>query len=116
MKKPLKFYVLTIFVFIISFSQAQHSQTIRGRVIDTDSKQSLPGANIILLNTNPLIGTSSDMDGNFEIKNVKVGRYSIQVSFLGYQTATLRASSSRLWKRAALRRKRLASSAGMPLE
>lgn len=90
MKKSLKFCVLSIFVIIFSVSQAQHSQTIRGRVIDADSKQSLPGANIILLNTSPLIGTSSDMDGNFEIKNVKIGRYNIQVSFLGYQTATLR--------------------------
>ena len=90
MKKPLKFYVSVVLMFVFSLAQAQHLQTIRGKIIDTDSKQSLPGANIILLNTNPLLGTSSDMDGNFEIKNVKVGRYNIQVSFLGYQTALLR--------------------------
>ena len=72
MKKPLKFYVSVVLMFVFSLAQAQHLQTIRGKIIDTDSKQSLPGANIILLNTNPLLGTSSDMDGNFEIKNGQI--------------------------------------------
>ncbi len=86
--------LLSVVILLHSISAsplfAQLSQTIRGRITDTDTKQSLPGANIIILNTNPVTGASSDIDGNFEIKNVKVGRYNIQVSFLGYQTVVLR--------------------------
>ena len=91
MKKICLFLVVLLVHFVSdSFLFAQLNQTIRGRVVDSETKQSLPGANIVLLTTNPLIGSSSDWDGNFEIKNVKVGRYTIQVSFLGYQTATIR--------------------------
>ncbi len=88
-KNGLFLVVLLVHLASNSLLFAQINQTIRGRVVDTDTKQSLPGANIVLLNTNPLVGSSSDMNGNFEIKNVKVGRYTVQVSFLGYQNAVL---------------------------
>jgi hypothetical protein len=64
-------------------------QTIRGRVIDNESKITLPGASVVLLNSNPLIGTTTDMDGNFSLKNIQLGRQGIQVSFMGYKPATI---------------------------
>ncbi len=65
-------------------------QTIKGSVFDADSKIPLIGANIILLNTSPLFVTISDVDGNFRLKNVPVGRYNIKISYLGYQSYTAR--------------------------
>jgi C-terminal processing protease CtpA/Prc len=41
------------------------SQTIPGRVIDTDTKTALVGATIIVLDTDPVIGTVTDPDGEF---------------------------------------------------
>ena len=64
-------------------------QTIRGKVIDMESKVSLPGASVILQNSNPLVGTTTDIDGNFTLKNIPVGRQGIQVSYIGYKPATL---------------------------
>ena len=61
------------------------TQTVRGRVIDQDSNLPLPGANIIILNSNPILGTSTNVDGIFEIENVPLGRHSIKVSFIGYE-------------------------------
>lgn len=65
------------------------TQTIRGRVLDADSKTTLPFANVIVLNTSPMVGTVTDEDGVFELKDLPVGRYSLQISFVGYQEAIL---------------------------
>ena len=62
-------------------------QTIRGQVFDKDAKSTLPFATVQLLNTDPAIGTTTDVDGNFIIKNVPVGRYTLKVSFVGYTDA-----------------------------
>jgi CarboxypepD_reg-like domain len=61
------------------------SQTIRGQVVDKESQKTLPGANVILLNTNPLKATTTDSEGNFRINNVPLGRHNIQVSYIGYK-------------------------------
>lgn len=61
------------------------SQTIRGKIVDKESQITLPGANIIILNTEPAIATISDMDGHFRIENVPIGRFDIQVSYIGYK-------------------------------
>jgi len=66
--------------------QAQNlTQTIRGQVTDNQSKQTLPYVNIIVLNTTPTLGAVTDLDGYFEIKDVPIGRISIQATFIGYE-------------------------------
>jgi TonB-dependent receptor len=57
--------------------------TIRGRVIDVSTGESLPGANVTLLNTS--IGAATDLDGNYRIPSVPPGHYTIRASFIGYQ-------------------------------
>jgi hypothetical protein len=61
------------------------SQTIRGQVVDKESQTTLPGANIVIFNTDPLKATITDSDGNFRIDNVPVGRHNIQVSYIGFK-------------------------------
>ena len=81
--------LLTIFsvcVLSVFNIQAQNlTQTIRGQVTDNQSKQNLPYVNIIVLNTTPTLGAVTDLDGYFEIKNVPIGRISIQATFIGYE-------------------------------
>lgn len=67
----------------------QPTSAIRGTVTDKQSQFTLPGVNIVLVGSDPLIGTSTDMDGRFRLENVPIGRHVIQVSFLGYETTTL---------------------------
>lgn len=88
MKRALFFCSLFLVFATPVFSQ-EYSQTIKGKVIDRDSKETLIGANIILLNSNPLIGTITDVNGNFRLDKVKAGRHSIKVSYIGYKDITL---------------------------
>ena len=60
-------------------------QVIRGTVIDEVTGYPLPGANVILLNTDQPAGTITDPDGNFILKNVPLGRQSVEIRFIGYE-------------------------------
>lgn len=68
----------------IIFSQ-DLTQTIRGTVIDNDTKLPLIGAAIVILNSDPLIGTSSDANGSFRLENIPVGRTNLKITYIGYQ-------------------------------
>lgn len=81
-------FFLAIILFFSSAIWAQQVQTIRGHVIDKESKTSLPGANVVLLDSEPLTGTVTDNDGNFRLEKVAIGRQSLQVSYIGYKPAT----------------------------
>ncbi|MEI7500229.1 MAG: TonB-dependent receptor [Bacteroidota bacterium] len=80
------FWVIIYFIlFAVSLYSQTITQTVRGRVIDADTRLGLPGANIIVVNSQPLIGATSDTNGNFRLEKVPVGRKSIQVSYIGYK-------------------------------
>ncbi len=52
--------------------------------IVTGNNEPLAGASVVLKNT--LYGISTYGDGNFQFKNLKKGEYTLQVSFIGYET------------------------------
>lgn len=68
---------------------AQSSQTVKGKIIDEASHSPLPGVNVILINSNPLIGVSTDANGNFKITKVPLGRQSFKITYLGYEEQTI---------------------------
>ncbi len=82
-----------IFLFFVSIQntsgQDDYTETIKGIVVDKNSQTTLPGANVILLNSDPLVGTVTDVNGEFVIDNVPVGRHGLKVSFVGYQTVEI---------------------------
>ena len=86
MKKAV-FYLL--FFFSIHSGIAQIVSSIRGKVVDVQSQFELPGVNVALLSVDPVVGTATDVKGDYRLENVKVGRHKIQVSFIGYKTIVL---------------------------
>ncbi len=60
------------------------TQTIKGRVIDQQSKTPLIGATIIVANAEPVLGSITDMDGFYKISNVPLGRHTVSFSSVGY--------------------------------
>ena len=65
------------------------SQTIRGQVCDVASGEPMIGVTITVENGMTL-ATVSDMDGNFVINNVPVGRHSVRATFIGYEPVLLK--------------------------
>ena len=81
-----KLVAVVALLFSTQFLMAQNStQIIRGSVNDKQSKLSLMGATVQLMNIEPLLGDASAADGKFKINNVPVGRYDLKVNYLGYK-------------------------------
>ncbi|MCX6271784.1 MAG: TonB-dependent receptor, partial [Bacteroidetes bacterium] len=85
MKKITLTILLTAMVTTLAFNQ-NLSQTVRGTILDADSKMPLIGANIIIVGTKPLIGTATNLNGRFRLENVPIGRINLQLSYLGYES------------------------------
>lgn len=82
--------LLVIFCFAINPLHAQNlTQTVRGKVVDQVTKVPMPGATVMLLNTDPLMGTTTDLDGEFKLLQVPVGTHTLRVSFVGYKDIIL---------------------------
>lgn len=84
---------LTIFVFLSFYTSLSHAQdgtqTIRGIVVDKQSELPLIGVAVELINVESTSGTTTEMDGNFAISNVPVGRQTLRFSYLGYNAMTI---------------------------
>ncbi len=82
-------YSLIFFLFFSSFvTGLSQNYSIKGKVIDARSKESIPNATILLLNFSDSIqvdGMISDLDGNFILDNIKEGEYLMKVQYLGFE-------------------------------
>jgi outer membrane receptor for ferrienterochelin and colicin len=85
MKNIYKFF-LTIFFLVASVSLHAQKGKIAGAIIDGEYNEPLAFANIIVKGT--AIGTSSDFDGKYVLE-LEPGTYTIQYSFIGYDTQEL---------------------------
>ena len=81
MKQPI---YLIFFLFMIP-QVALSQQTIRGTVTDAQTLQPLVGATVLLLGSDPVVGTLTDDEGRFRLEAVPVGRQGIQITYVGYE-------------------------------
>lgn len=76
---------LIIFLIILTSTVfTQRLGSISGVVTDNETKQPLPGVNIIVSGTK--LGAVSKDDGSYTINNMEEGIYVIEYSFIGYST------------------------------
>ena len=61
------------------------TQTIKGVVIDKQSQTPLPGVIVQVLNSNPLLGSSTNEKGEFKITNVPIGRLQLKFQVISYK-------------------------------
>src|SRR5690606_40799687 len=64
------------------------TQTVRGKVTGQDSRMPLPGVNVVIVGSQPFLGSSNEQ-GEFRIENVPVGRIALKISYLGYEEKLL---------------------------
>jgi hypothetical protein len=70
-----------LFLFMGSAITGQ-SGIIRGKVTDRKNNDPIPFATVIIQGTTS--GVSSDLEGNYEIKNLNPGLYNLEVTSVGY--------------------------------
>jgi len=84
-------YIFAGWVLLACFlSSAQElKQTIKGQILDQQSRSPVIGATVIVVGVEPLLGATTDVEGYFKIPNVPIGRHTLQVRSVGYENATL---------------------------
>lgn len=82
--KSLRILGLTLLVTMLTCLQTwAQTGTLRGKVVDKSTKEAITGATVSVVGT--YFGVITDINGNYEIKNIKPGDYTVKVSFLGYK-------------------------------
>jgi len=88
MRKTIIIITILAVLFRISFAQQNGIKSnISGVVVDMETQQPLPFINIWLEGTT--IGTISDNNGNYTIKNVSIGRYTLSAKMIGYKQLSI---------------------------
>lgn len=89
--KKIPLFVLLLLVAVLGiteFSVAQSAEgQISGKVVDTQTGEPIIGANVAITGTTK--GAATDLDGNYAIKAIEPGTYSITVSYVSYSKKTV---------------------------
>lgn len=83
----------TCYVHASQNEPVRDGNTIAGHVIEYKTEEGLPFATIKILETGN--GTTTDENGNFIFKNIKVGEYTLQAEMMGYITQKKKVTVSR---------------------
>ena len=86
MSKKLSIKAIILLFSFISMSNFALSQNVKiyGTITNALNNDPIPFANIVVEGT--MIGTTSDIDGNYEILNLQAGAYNFKCSYIGFNT------------------------------
>ena len=69
--------------FLAVTVNSARAQNIKGKIVDAKTGEPLAGANVVLKDTK--YSTIVNLDGSYLFKNLKPGKYDLQVSLIGYR-------------------------------
>jgi len=79
----LRYALLFLLVLTVRLA-ARNTGSIRGQVVDAETRLPLFGTNVLVLGTET--GAATDTNGEYTIENVPVGTYRLRFTYIGYQT------------------------------
>ncbi|MBN1755483.1 TonB-dependent receptor [bacterium] len=87
MQKKSLWLLLLFLLLIPTFLMAQVTGKISGQVKDKETGKPLIGANIIVEGTER--GGATDLDGYYFVVNIRVGRYTVTATMMGYESVSV---------------------------
>jgi len=82
--KQVKLFFTLLITFIVFQGFGQKTGTLKGTVKDANTNETLIGTSILVKGT--LVGTTTDMYGNYVLENVETGTQVIVASYVGFTT------------------------------
>jgi TonB-dependent receptor len=74
--------VIFLAIMAATVSQAQNSGRLKGKVVDAQTGEGLPSANVIIEQTS--LGAATDLDGVYFVQAIPPGTYTVVASMIGY--------------------------------
>jgi outer membrane cobalamin receptor len=87
MKNATLFLNLLLLITLSNYSFAQ-TGTVKGVIIDAQSKEEIIGASVVLQGT--IKGTVTDIYGAYKLEKLPVGQQELVISFVGYKKQTIK--------------------------
>ncbi len=78
-----------VIIAVISVAANAQTQVIKGTILDAQAEYPLIGATIQVVDSDPVIGTITDIEGNFRIEDAPIGRQNLAVSYVGYKSINI---------------------------
>ena len=97
MKLLIKYSLIIFLLPVIVFPQQKQSGNLEGahiigKVLDSSTKHTIEYANVVVLSqedSSIITGGVTDSNGNFDLSINKIGKFKIEIRFIGYDTYTL---------------------------
>lgn len=84
MKRTIHLF-LVLFIHINGVFAQEITQYIKGKVVDQVTGEPVINASVIIEGSNPIIGTVTNIEGEYRLEHVKVGRYNLIFSSIGFK-------------------------------
>jgi outer membrane receptor protein involved in Fe transport len=81
--------LLVVVAVVLANGVFGQSGTLKGKVVDKATGEAIPFAAVVVVSKageNAVLGTTSDIDGNYTLKPVPVGKWTLQVQMVGYNS------------------------------
>ena len=83
----MKKIVMAIFFLLLSLTEINGQNTVKGIILDDDSRELLKGVFVQIKNTS--ISQTSDLNGAFLMKSSQGGKFVLEIKFAGYETQNI---------------------------
>lgn len=81
--------LFTILLGINPLYSQQNSTNVAGKIVNAETGNGIPAANIILKRNEQLFSAVSNDNGNYEVKNIPFGIYTLQISSIGFRSVII---------------------------
>ncbi|GAB3333299.1 TonB-dependent receptor [Larkinella ripae] len=85
----MKVFLTGINLLFFSLAAFAQSGSLKGTIKDAKNNEAIIGATIQVVGSNPVLGSVTDIEGNFEIAKVPAGVLQLQISYVSYATKTI---------------------------
>lgn len=86
-QKMLRQFTALLAMLLLSFATFAQTGTLRGTITDAKTKETLIGATVRVVGTQ--LGAATDVNGFFSFAKVPAGSYSVEVTYVSYNTETI---------------------------
>lgn len=82
-------FIGCMMLLLLSTMLFAQNATLTGKVTDAETGDILPGANVVVSSAQIQTGAATKSSGEFTIKNLPPGAYTVTISYIGYETKVL---------------------------
>ena len=77
--------IILLPILLLFLVNIKSQQTVKGKIVDFESQFPLPGVTVQLLNEEENYIAATDLNGNFKLLAIPLGRHQIRFTYIGYK-------------------------------